>query len=61
MLLNCGRTRVYELLAAGELDSFRDGRARKITIASIHRYIERRLAAEKDDLGRTDMPTRDQR
>ena len=46
VLLNCGRTRVYELLAAGELDSFRDGRARKITVASIHRYIERRLAAE---------------
>jgi excisionase family DNA binding protein len=61
VMLNCGRTRVYELLAAGELDSFRDGRARKITVASIHRYIERRLAAEKEALGRTDTPTRDDR
>ena len=61
ILLNCGRTRLYELLAAGELDSFRDGRARKITVASIHGYIERRLAAEKDALERTDMAVRDRR
>jgi excisionase family DNA binding protein len=61
VMLSCGRTRVYELLEAGELDSFRDGRARKITVASIHRYIERRLAAEKDVLGRSDMPAGDQR
>jgi excisionase family DNA binding protein len=54
-LLNCGRTRLYELLAAGELDSYIDGRARKIIVASIHRHIERGLAASKDSLKRTDM------
>ena len=43
-LLSCGNTKGYELLAAGELDSFLDGGSRKITLASIHRYIERRLA-----------------
>jgi hypothetical protein len=42
-MLACGNTRGYELLAAGELESFLDGGARKITVASIHRYIERRL------------------
>jgi excisionase family DNA binding protein len=42
-MLNCGQTRLYELIAAGELDSFRDGRSRKITLESIHRYIRRRL------------------
>jgi excisionase family DNA binding protein len=42
-MLNCSNTRGYELLAAGELDSFRDGRSRKITVESIHRYIARRL------------------
>ena len=43
LLLACSKTRGYELLAAGELDSFLDGRSRKITVASIRRYIEQRL------------------
>jgi hypothetical protein len=44
-MLGCGNTRGYALLAAGELVSFLDGRARKITVESIHRYIARKLAA----------------
>ncbi len=44
-LLSCSNTKGYELLAAGELDSFLDGRSRKITIASIEAYIARHLAA----------------
>jgi len=43
-LLSCSNSYGYELLAAGELDSFSDGAARKITVASIKSYIERRLA-----------------
>jgi hypothetical protein len=43
-LLDVGNTRLYELLAANELESFLDGRSRKITVESIHRYISRRLA-----------------
>jgi hypothetical protein len=35
------------LLSAGELESFLDGRSRKIIVASIHRFIARRLAAER--------------
>jgi hypothetical protein len=46
-MLACSNTHGYELLAAGELESFRDGRSRKITVESIHRLIARRLAAEK--------------
>jgi hypothetical protein len=42
-MFNCGNTRLYELLAAGELDSFLDGRSRKITVDSIRRYIARQL------------------
>jgi hypothetical protein len=34
-MLNCGNTRLYELLAAGELDSFLDGRSRKITVSHL--------------------------
>jgi hypothetical protein len=42
-MLACSNTRGYELLATGELESFLDGRSRKITVASIRRYILRRL------------------
>ena len=45
-LLDCGNAYGYRLLAAGELESYRDGRARKITLESIRRYIKRRLAEE---------------
>jgi excisionase family DNA binding protein len=44
-LLDCGLTRLYELLDAGELQTFKDGRSRKIVVASIHDYIARRVAA----------------
>jgi excisionase family DNA binding protein len=43
-LLDCGNAYGYRLIAAGELETYRDGRARKITVESIHRYIKRRLA-----------------
>jgi hypothetical protein len=46
-ILNIGTTRLYQLIGAGELDTYLDGRARKITIASIHRRIAR-LLAEND-------------
>jgi hypothetical protein len=46
-MLACSNTHGYQLLAAGELESFRDGRSRKITVESIHRLIARRLAAER--------------
>jgi hypothetical protein len=42
-MLQCSNTRGYELLAAGELDSFLDGCSRKITVDSIRRYIARQL------------------
>jgi hypothetical protein len=44
-ILDCGNTRLYELLAAGEIASFKDGRSRKITVASIKALIARRLEA----------------
>lgn len=43
-MLGCGNTRGYELIAAGELESYKDGRSRKITVESIKRYIARRIA-----------------
>ena len=44
VLLGCAKSYGYELLAAGELDSFVDGSARKITVASIKAYIARQIA-----------------
>jgi hypothetical protein len=47
-MLACSNTRGYELLSAGELESFLDGRSRKIIVASIHGFIARRLAAQRE-------------
>jgi excisionase family DNA binding protein len=60
-LLNCGNTRCYELIATGELESYLDGRSRKITVASIRSYIARRLAESSGTGGsapRTDRSPR---
>ncbi len=43
-MLAVGNTRGYELLANGELESFKDGRSRKITLASIKALVARRVA-----------------
>ena len=43
-MLQVGQTKLYELLANNELDSFNVGRARRITTASIEAYVARQLA-----------------
>jgi hypothetical protein len=45
-MLDCGNTRLYELIKGKELDSYLDGRARKITVESIRALIVRRLALQ---------------
>ena len=45
LMLDCGNTRLYELIAARELQTFKDGKSRKITVASIKAYIVRRIEA----------------
>jgi hypothetical protein len=44
-LINCSHSHGYKLLAAGELVSFKDGKSRKITMASIRGYIARQIEA----------------
>jgi len=46
-MLDCGNTRLYELIAAHELESFKDGKSRKITVASIKAYIARQIEASR--------------
>jgi excisionase family DNA binding protein len=43
--LDCGRDRLYQLLTVGEIESYLDGRSRKIVVASIDAYIARRVKA----------------
>jgi hypothetical protein len=47
-MLQVGMTHLYGLMRADELDNFYSGRARRIPVDSIKRYIARRLAAAKN-------------
>ena len=44
-MLDVGVTRLYELIEAGELTSYKDGRSRKITTDSIRAYVSRKVGA----------------
>jgi excisionase family DNA binding protein len=57
-LLNCGKDAVYDLIKARELDSYLDGNRRKITRASIERYVQKRLSAATNNFERGRYPTR---
>jgi hypothetical protein len=50
--LDCGLDQLYDLIKAGELDSYLEGNRRKITIESIERLIEKRLAADSGEFRR---------
>jgi excisionase family DNA binding protein len=47
-LLGVGNTRLYELIKAGEVDSYLDGRMRRITMESIRARLARLLARAAD-------------
>jgi excisionase family DNA binding protein len=44
-LLSCGVTHAYDLINKGELESYLDGKSRRVTLRSIDNYIARRVAA----------------
>jgi excisionase family DNA binding protein len=46
-MLGVSNSTGYVLLAAGELDSIKIGRARRITVESIHELVARRLAGQE--------------
>ena len=44
-LLDCSHVILYRLINSNEVESYLCGKSRKIVVASIHRYIAKRLAA----------------
>jgi hypothetical protein len=53
--LQCGPTRLWELINAGEIESFLDGARRRITAKSVRDYVARKLAASP---AKKSVPTR---
>jgi excisionase family DNA binding protein len=50
--IQVSRKKLYELINTGELESYTEGKSRRITVRSINDYIERRLTAEAVRRGR---------
>jgi excisionase family DNA binding protein len=59
-MLACSLTRLYELLNSNEIQSYRDGKSRRILVASLKSYVARQCAAEdtKPSRGWTDRATK---
>jgi len=45
-LIGCGVTKGYELINSGELETFKIGRATRITTSSIQAFVARQVAAQ---------------
>jgi hypothetical protein len=58
ILLDCGYDKIYELIKAGLLDSYLEGHRRMVTVASIERHIQKRLAAASGEFRRGRHPRR---
>jgi hypothetical protein len=58
-IIGVGPTRGYELVNSREIESYRDGKSRKLVFASLKAYVERQIAAEavKPRVGWTDRAT----
>jgi hypothetical protein len=55
VLLDCGRTKVYQLINQGCLQAYKQGSSTKITMASIERHVADRL---KEGFRKGRHPTR---
>jgi hypothetical protein len=56
-LLDCGVTRLYDLIARGDLESFLDGGSRKIVVTSIKNYLDRQREAARQHSHKTAAAT----
>ncbi len=53
-MLRCGRSKVWMLMDAGELEWVRIGRSRRVVVASVHGYVARLL---REQAGKRVTPT----
>jgi excisionase family DNA binding protein len=43
-MIGIGRTKLYELISTGEVETVKIGKATRITTASLHEFVRRRRA-----------------
>ncbi|WP_427965063.1 helix-turn-helix domain-containing protein [Altererythrobacter sp.] len=43
-MIGVGRTKLYELISSGELETVKIGKATRVTTASLHELVKRRRA-----------------
>jgi hypothetical protein len=55
-IIGCGKSRLYELMQSGEIESYLDGAARKVSIESCNRFVDRRLAQSRSTFERARHP-----
>ena len=48
--IGIGRSKVYELLASGDLPSIRIGGVIRVPVTALHAWIERQLAARAEEI-----------
>ena len=46
-LLSVGKTKLFELIKSSQLETYLEGRSRKITVRSIHALVAQRIAAAR--------------
>jgi excisionase family DNA binding protein len=51
-----GKDRFYQLLHTGEIESYLDGRSRKVVLASVDAYIDRQIAESRGSFQRARYP-----
>ena len=57
MRMGCwGKTKLFDLIRDGELESFLDGPVRRITVASIRARIQRKLQEAANETAQTGGP-----
>jgi excisionase family DNA binding protein len=58
LLLGVGNTRLYQLIGAGELEAYHEGRARRITMRSIRERVTRLAAKTESQAAMDRRPSR---
>src|SRR5258708_3292111 len=47
-LAGCGKSLMWELVGTGEVPSFRHGRARRVRVADVEAYVDRKVREDRE-------------